>query len=223
MKRKCITFILAMLMVLPSTVNTYGFDLRNDIHFGDSMEEIKKKETLEFKEETEIDNDGATVLETGRAEIDGLDCYVSYRFIDDKLVEMVYEYDVLGLTQMHIDMYEAFDTYYKDALSAFKERYGEPLTEGDDYYATFLTRGVYHYFDADDSAKEDGYESVLKGYNDWFFNDKEERTIVNLIYYAQILSDDGSNLPSIYASFKKVSDEEFKAKDKELEDFNKDL
>lgn len=102
--------------------------LRNDIRFGDSLAEVKAKETLEIKSET------ADELRTGSGVLAGVDVKsVIYRFEDGKLVSVLW--DVLNSRN---DIFPPL--IFDDLQSALTAKYGTP--DSTDTNSFFLIHGA---------------------------------------------------------------------------------
>jgi len=100
-----------------------GFTLRNGIKFGDSIEDVKSKETFAIDEDSStIADDGSiTWLETEEGTISGYDGYVSFHFGEDScLDEMKYHFSE---TTLKDSCQSRFDTL-RDGLT---RKYGTPL------------------------------------------------------------------------------------------------
>ena len=112
-----------------------GFTFRNGIYFGDSMETVMEKETLEFtenEENGETDEDGFSLMtvQTTLANIDN--SYAVYHFSDNMLDRVVYNYrsDTTG-ERVAVTMVIVSD--FTNIETALDEKYGEAIDENDEY------------------------------------------------------------------------------------------
>ena len=140
-----IIFILLLSLSGCSSKKTEKFVLRNDIHFGDSIEEVKKKESLKLKEE-EVDEDDKTITKISSEEgtianID--DSTLSYRFKDGSLYELTYYFDgptTDSNTPTELAEVKSYITDQYDTInSSLTEKYGEPLSDEEEEQYAFRT------------------------------------------------------------------------------------
>ena len=110
-----VALIVSLSTLLISCANTEEFSLRNDIHFGDSVETVKEKETMD------IDYVSEYTVRSEYGTIAGIDdSYVKYSFDDDKLFEIFY---VLGITLDKNNLEDNYNTIYDSLV----KKYGKPL------------------------------------------------------------------------------------------------
>lgn len=98
--------------------NVEEFSLRNGINFGDSIEEVKEKETLTFQ------SSSSTTLQTNPGTVSGYDdTTITFSFNDDQLKEMSYKFEETSSRDL---VNSEYDTIYKGLV----RKYGEPLDTG---------------------------------------------------------------------------------------------
>ena len=133
MKKSLIILILITLLISGCSSKKKGFELRNGIMFGDSIETVRKKEKLEVKEpETDEDEVGVETLRTEDGTIANIEnSSVSYKFKDGKLYQMIYN---LGDYHTESDSYEEVQQIkdyvteqYNTIDKTLTEKYGDPI------------------------------------------------------------------------------------------------
>lgn len=118
-KKSIIAIILVFVMISAMTTNAFAddFTLRNDIHFGDSKNEVKEKETFDLKTE-----ESDTLIYTGT--FGDYETELSFIFNDDKLTDMKYVFrfaDGGGYSQIKDIGMDLFS----DLKETLSEKYGE--------------------------------------------------------------------------------------------------
>ena len=107
------------------------FTLRNDIHFGDSIETVKEKETFTIKEDNveEDENDNSDIADMPYADI-------IYTFKDDKLIDMKYDFTSASFYLDVNETIKRLDTIY----SMLNKKYGFEYDSDniDDSYFKFI-------------------------------------------------------------------------------------
>jgi len=132
-----VLYMIAMLSGC-SSGSSSGFDLRNDIHFGDSMEKVRNKESLGIKKESEDEDDASiTYLTSEDGTIANIpDSYVVYSFKDDSLYKMSYTFGHYGTEDNSSGEVSAMKSYmndqYDELSKTLTEKYGNPLSD-DEY------------------------------------------------------------------------------------------
>lgn len=148
------------------------FELRNGIHFGDTVDEIKEKETVlslkKYNEEKKY------LYYSG--EIAGVDGSAYFYFDEnDKLNEVMYSiYEVFD--------YESFEAAYNTIYSSCVRQYGNPLTGSDYPIRGTATNDTY-----DDLAEVRNNKGSTKIYehNQWVVTgDNGKNTKIDLLYYS---------------------------------------
>ena len=108
--------------------SSYGFTLRNDVRFGDSMATVRAKETLPFDEE----RCSQERLRTQKGTVAGIaNIRIEYIFSANKLQEVVWKLED-GSDDITTDAYACA---YQKLHRAYAEKYGNPL---------WLKRGQHH-------------------------------------------------------------------------------
>lgn len=121
------------LSITPVTVFADGFKLRNDIHFGDNLEDVKAKETLKLKElETDEEDSSLTYIASEPGMIANIDnSSVVYCFKDGLLYEMKYHFGKKTTESNTAFEVEEMRSYVKDQCKTLSDsltrKYGEPL------------------------------------------------------------------------------------------------
>lgn len=119
-----------LLVMVTSVIAEDKFSLRCNIHFGDTMDEVKAKETLGFDKETE------DTLETSKGILGGVDgSYIRYCFKDGKLTEALWFLNAGSYGSYSQDVVKNDYSKIHDALI---QKYGSPLgyTNGDCHIIT---------------------------------------------------------------------------------------
>lgn len=117
-----------------SSGSSSSFALRDDIHFGDSAEKVKNKESLGIEKESEDKDDPSiTYLTSENGTIANIpDSIVKYSFKDDSLFKMSYNFGQYGtegnLPSEVKDMISYMDGQYDDLSTALTEKYGDPIS-----------------------------------------------------------------------------------------------
>ena len=121
-----ILFIAISLSIITATAE--GFTLRNGITFGDSMEDVKGKETIEIAEideelgEKDADKDYPYSITTKKDTVAGISgSIIKYRFDKDKKLREV-KYEFASSTSK-----EVIDNNYESVNSGLVRKYGSPL------------------------------------------------------------------------------------------------
>ena len=127
-----ILFVLIMVVNLSCYAENNTFSIRNNISIGDSMDDVKSKETIEFAEEEE------NRLKTVSGVIaDIQDSWISYSFEEGKLYSITYSFrndpkgDVPAIMVLSA-------SEYNDIEKALTSKYG-PSLENDDVYTSWKT------------------------------------------------------------------------------------
>lgn len=123
----CILLTLSLFM-MTSVSFAEAFTLRNGIHFGDTLEEVKAKETLEIKSQTENE----LVTKSGvlaNVDVDS----VIYRFENNKLVSVLWE-----VVDSRNNFYPPM--VFDDLNTALTAKYGKSDSTDTDSY--FLVKGA---------------------------------------------------------------------------------
>lgn len=128
--RKLISLLVVIQMVMLLFVPAFAeeFSLRNDIHFGDTKEQVRSKETIPIDEDASKEDK----IQTQAGMVAGFDgVEISYRFsVDDKLEEV--KWDIF-----YADIGES-DKAYEKLQKAMTSKYGGALgyTNGTCYIIT---------------------------------------------------------------------------------------
>ncbi len=132
MWKKLVSGFLAMMLLMTMVLTASAEDtytLRNGVQFGDTVEQVRAKETLAWHE----DDCSDTMLRTERGTVAGIsDVIICYDFDEDgKLVEVVWRLP----NRTYAD---SSDSDYSTLYKAFVQKYGSPLgyTGGDCYIIT---------------------------------------------------------------------------------------
>lgn len=151
--------LLATMVLTASAEDTYT--LRNGVQFGDTVEQVRAKETLAWHE----DDCSDTMLRTERGTVAGIsDVIICYDFDEDgKLVEVVWRLP----NRTYAD---SSDSDYSTLYKAFVQKYGSPLgyTDGDCYIITgnalnFIAM-MYMLYDMSDMYGK------LRDYDEWVWD-----------------------------------------------------
>lgn len=132
MWKKLVSGFLAMMLVATMVLSASAEDtytLRNGVQFGDTVEQVRAKETLAWDEDDCNDTHLGTVDGTV-AGISGV--HIKYFFDEDgKLVEVRWELPERSYA-------DSSDSDYSTLYKAFAQKYGSPLgyTDGDGYIIT---------------------------------------------------------------------------------------
>ena len=177
-----------------------AFPLRNDIHFGESKEQVKEKEkesnTLELTAEWD-----RGMYYRGKGTIAGYDGDVDYYFSDNQLTELLYtlHFYTDDSSQKVDQLDQAFTTIYESC----KRQYGEETHSNKDRIVSkFSGRAIYEFTDNKGNMM-DYREWVLEGIYD-------ENVTIDLIEYKYDFSSILGSFPvyAIQLSYHYYSDEE---------------
>lgn len=152
--KKVVALLTAVcLSITPITVFADGFSLRNDIHFGDSFEEVKEKETIELNDartyaEMYADEDEDYEVSPEKANITiSLSKFGTIANIEDSRVEYTFDNDSLIKMEYTLGSYDGYDSSdssklttlltdnFKMVVSTLTDKYGDPiyLEEGKEF------------------------------------------------------------------------------------------
>ena len=130
--KKLISLLVVIQMVMLLFVPAFAedFSLRNDIHFGDTKEQVRSKETIPIDESKSSDF-GIQTQEGTVAGFDGVEIF--YLFNDDKLEEVAWDLPILANA-------DESDNAYDKLKNAMKSKYGDALgySNGDCYVITSI-------------------------------------------------------------------------------------
>lgn len=150
-----IPLLASLLLVTGCSGKKKGFELRNGIHFGDSIETVKKKEKLKAEEpETDDDEPGVETLRTEDGTIANIEnSSVTYKFKDGKLYQMIYnlgDYHTEGNSSEEVEEIRDYVTeQYTLIDKTLTEKYGDPIP---------LEKGTALKFHSDIYEDESSYE-----------------------------------------------------------------
>lgn len=129
--KKLISLLVVIQMVMLLFVPAFAeeFSLRNDIHFGDTKEQVRSKETIPI-DESESDDYGIQTQKGMAAGFDGVEIFYSFS-ADNKLKEVTWDLP----NSVTVD---ESDNAYDKLKNAMKSKYGNALgyTNGDCYIIT---------------------------------------------------------------------------------------
>lgn len=189
-------------------VNADDFSIRNDIHFGDSIETVKEKEVLGFCYESPTsDEDGLMGLMSNIGTIAGIDdSQVTYYFYDNELCEIDYGLDT---TERNLN---TLKSNYNDIYDGLIRKYGKPLyndskKEGKHEILTNVSTYVNSWLGISYSALD---------YNEWVkeYDNYNIKIDLSCTYKP---TDNGIESACIYVGYKYFTDEtiqEIQEKDK---------
>lgn len=116
--------------VIITSINVFAnddFELRKGIRFGDTVDEVKQKETIEFEDLSEYgfeekeDEEGYLIINTLEDEIMGIDgSIIHYKFKDGSLVDMQYAFG-------EDESSSSCNGNYDVLLTSLIKKYGNPI------------------------------------------------------------------------------------------------
>lgn len=187
--------LLAML-ALPAMAEE-GFTLRNGVQFGDTMEQVKAKETLEWNLASCDDNS----LQTEEGTVAGISgVTITYQFDEDGKLEEVY-WELPYRTSAN-----SSDSDYSKIYKALAEKYGSPLGYTND--ACYIITGWALTFTPLLCYAYEGLEMYadMRDYDEWDHTfGKDDHVKIEIAQYAcgsSILEADYG----IYVSYKYFTD-----------------
>ena len=149
------------------------FELRSGIHFGDTIDEVKEKETsLRYVGE---DSNNKYVYFVGN--IAGFDDSTAYFFYDNnnRVEEVAYAFSSVWEPDT---IKRAYETIYNSCV----RQYGEPLSRGTEY--PVAGREVSRAYNGIEKAISSGGKGELLGYSQWVvLGDDGNNTKIDLVHY----------------------------------------
>ena len=178
-----------------------SFSLRNGIMFGDTLEDIKSKETFVINEKKSFygeDDDKSAMVVTEEVTISGYDGYITFLFDKEgKLNEMGYTFSKIS-NQDNTNRYDVL----KSSLS---RKYGDPLDINDGFY--FPINTVLFYLHGVISQEYNSGE--IQDYDEWVVDiNKKEHVKIDLF---SVSDKGGYNSKTTYETniaYKYYTDEE---------------
>ena len=212
-QKKIIISTVIILALNTNAVYAKDFSLRNEIQFGDSIKEVKEKETLDFlpddqgsessdetdessQEETEFSDRNKKVLQTVNGTIAGIeDSFVAYWFDkNDKLVDVRYNFRMYESSD-NGNVKKLQDNDYTAVNNSLIRQYGDPigLTDMNTYPFTEgvlkSVAGLLGYVNGIDGVGE------FRDYDEWALEDLDEDYNVKIEhcdYYFGTAEDDAT-------------------------------
>lgn len=132
---------LALLTVSCFSEEADIFSFRNEIHFGDSVEEVLSKEDPGFDKEEK--KNGSVYLTLDKIKLSGFeDCGLAYFFEDNKLIAINVFYEQNSQTYYDTNLLEPG---YQKIEEGLTRKYGEPTETDPDEIESFGNGAVYYY------------------------------------------------------------------------------
>lgn len=210
--RRYVALLLVIILLLSSFSLAEDFTLRNGIVFGDSMEDILRKEkSLTRKSDT------SDWFEGKIAGYNGAEC--GFYFDDNgKLISMDYSFGS-SVCSSKTDVNNVYETIY-DSL---KRKYGAPLgnTGGSCYLITgpaIDRMSLYVYLFGSIS----GYNGDYYDYDEWIIEEDDYSIKIDLISY-YYRNDDFDYYYFVDCSYHKFTDEDIRAERDQQQQKNDDI
>ena len=184
------------------------FEIRNGIYLGDTFEEVLEKNDLGFQSEDyanyEENDDGEYRLWTNQGRIAGYDgTQVRYTFKDKILVDVIYDFAVLGK--------DFVDAQYEELVQSLTRKYGKPLgnSEGSCY---IITTGAFSYASTLNSLwSKIGGVGDYRDYDEWLYTELTEYNVKIDIISSYGGSSYSDAIYSNYIGYTMYSDEDVEA------------
>lgn len=140
--KKLFSLFIVMILMFPIVCNAEGFIIHSGTQFGDTIEEVKEKETLDVLYETP----SGIIF---RGEVAGIeDVWLYYHFDENgKLYDVFYN---MIQTESHDLVLETHNMLN----SLLKEKYGNPLSEDDEIYQLLNGFNISSILKTDESIKK---------------------------------------------------------------------
>lgn len=233
MKKRWIALIMVGCLVMtPAGVMAEEFSLRNGIHFGDSFEEVKEKETIElndlktyaefyssdedfedsdedYEEDPETANITLVLSKYGTiANIE--DSRVQYTFDSDSLTEMEYtlgkySYDSSDYSELEIVLSDNFET----VVGTLTDKYGEPIyLEEDEEFAFHTT--LWDTYMVMKSFMDYGLGGSTIGFKEWLVEaDDGSHIVIDASCFYNESAYDGSLKGTFQVAYELIPEDEW--------------
>ena len=231
MKKKLlgIVFIVTALTFSMNVLAKDDFELRKGIHFGDTFEDVKEKEVLEFDDEShdELYCDGREQHNTVRDTIVGIpESHVRYLFdADGKLEDMCYDFNCW-------ESKTDYDNNYNSLHKQLIEKYGEPiermsLSEVGEYFTSAIIDIADREAHKDDINKLTGEPMgnivTVDNIDEWILDYDEYGVKIELTKWTMYSGFRGIDTYNTEVGYKIMTKDELEDFYKKQEEINNDL
>ena len=202
MIRKALLVLMVLVLMCPALAqgDNHHFSFRNDIRFGDSIEEVKEKEEANPKQE----NNGSLYYGDMLLSTIG-NSAINYNFTDGKLVRIIVDYNQNYSGSGNDDTKKRAKEYNKinDGLI---RKYGEPEVTDEKNAVLYPFGGYYWYKDYYENRSFS--EQKLISINQWTLYDGDNNIVIEHVLFEVQSSDWGYSQYCVHMLTYQLNNEE---------------